>query len=405
MKQAQSSLVETSLVRALQFELPKISNQTEWPVNWGNAQCGTANPVARENHATMWMTCNFAESVFQDLSDFFRMAHAKLHVMVDRISDDQVTVKNAAGEMLLDGFMFAGEYEANVGRYAIFNAKNEAGCELIFNIQSFCQWGYCAFLFHDKIERQIDPEKTLRVVSGYGIDCKQDVSTKFEISIREKVAARCLLGYKDNSKDPSIGPTIEMIAVHKNYRGRGLLEELWFWVKRFIEDNMPLESLNKEASARCIQIKATKLTNTEIELDETGSTVTDKLFFYEWAGFSIRRQIHLLPKATPFQAPIDEEAVLYISLPSKQDIRARAETRFYDCEASEFKKWRRIKGSRHCWACLSIKKGLLRCSRCRLALYCNKTCQKKHFKYHKHWCGKNREQIQDDLAQIRNNST
>lgn len=222
-------------------------------------------------------------------------------------------------------------------------------------------------------------------------------------NIQDAVAARCLLAYKDMSKDPSIGPTIEMIAVHKEYRGRGLLEELWFWVKRFIEDNIALESLNIEASPRSIQIKATKLTNTEIEQDETGLIVTDKNFFYEWAGFSIRRQIDPMPVEARFQTPIDEEAVLYITLPSKQEVKERDETRFHDGETNEFKEWIRIKGSRYCWACLSIGKGLLRCSRCKLAQYCNSTCQKKHFKYHKHWCGKTREQIQDQLTQIRSN--
>ncbi|CAJ1957252.1 unnamed protein product [Cylindrotheca closterium] len=404
MKEARRSLVESSLVRALQIELPNINNKSDWPVDWEHVQCGSANPIARENHGTMWMTCNFAESVFQDLLDFFRMAHEKLQAKVERISDDRVAIKNAAGEVLLKGFMYTGEYEANVGRYAMFEATDEAGCEMIFKISAFCQWGYCAFLFHDTIERQVGQEKILRVTTGFGGDLKQGISTKFDLCICDIVVARCLLAYKDMSKDPSIGPTIEMISVHKEYRGRKFLEELWFWVKRFVKDNFTLESLNNDASARSIQIKATRLTNTEIELDEAGSTVTDKRFFYEWAGFSIRRQIHLFPSTDRFQSAIDAEAVLYIALPSKQDIREKAETRFYEGDSNEFKKWKRVKGSRHCWACLSIRIGLLRCSRCRLAQYCSTACQKKHFKYHKHWCGKTREQVEEDLTQIADNA-
>lgn len=404
MKQARPSLVEKSLARALQFELPKVNNHLDWPVDWEHAQCGNANPIARDNHATMWMTCNFAESVLQDLSDFFRMAHSKLHAKVERISDHRVAIKNDGGEVVLNGCMYTGEDEANVGRYAIFEATDEAGCEMIFKISAFCQWGYCAFLFHDKIERQIEPEKILRVTTGFGSNREHDVSTKFDLFIRDIVVARCLLAYKDKSKDPSIGPTIEMIAVHKEYRGLKLLEELWFWVKRFVGDNFTLESLNNEATARSIQIKATKLTNTEIELDETGSTVTDKRFFYEWAGFSVRRQIHQFPSTDRFEPPIDEEAVLYVVLPSKQDVSERAETRFYEGEANEFKQWKRIKGSRNCWACLSIRMGLLRCSRCKLAQYCNTACQKRHYKDHKHWCGKTREQVQEDLVQLSDNA-
>jgi hypothetical protein len=402
MNEARPSLVENSLVRALQIELPKVNNKSDWPVDWEHVQCGNANPIASENHGTLWMTCNFAESVFQDLLDFFRMAHEKLQANVERVSNDRVAIKNAAGDVLLNGFMYTGEYEANVGRYAVLEATDEAGCEMIFKISAFCQWGYCAFLFHDTIERQVGPEKILRVTTGFGRERKQGISTKFDLCMRDIVVARCLLAYKDMSKDPSIGPTIELIAVHKEYRGLKLLEELWFWVKRFVEDNFTLESLNNEAPARSIQIKATKLTNTEIELDEKGSTVTDKRFFYDWAGFSVRR-IHQFPSTDRFQPAIDEEAVLYIALPSKQDIRERAEKRFYEGDANEFKQWKHVKGSRHCWACLSIRSGLLRCSRCRTAQYCSATCQKKQFKYHKHWCGKTRGQVQEDLAQIWDN--
>lgn len=202
--------------------------------------------------------------------------------------------------------------------------------------------------FFTTTEQQIESEKILRVTTAFGSDKKRDISTKFDLCIRDVVIARCLLACKDMSKDPSIGPTIEMIAVHKEYRGLKLLEELWFWVKRFVGDNFTLESLNNDAPARSIQIKATQLTNTEVDLDETGSTVTDKHFFYEWAGFSIWRQIHIVPlKDRIHHNSFDEEAVLYISLPSKEDVRESAETRFFGGEANEFNQWKRVKGSRH----------------------------------------------------------
>ena len=39
-----------------------------------------------------------------------------------------------------------------------------------------------------------------------------------------------------------------------------------------------------------------------------------------------------------------------------------------------------------CWNCNEAPKKLLRCGRCRLAMYCNKKCQKLHFSAHKQYC-------------------
>lgn len=44
MKELRPSIVEKSLVRALEIELPKLNDKSGWPVDWDHAN---ANPTAR----------------------------------------------------------------------------------------------------------------------------------------------------------------------------------------------------------------------------------------------------------------------------------------------------------------------------------------------------------------------
>jgi hypothetical protein len=397
-----SSSIDNILARAFEFELPKQTD-TEWPYDWEATQCGTPHPTPRDNHATMWMTCNFGDSTFQDISDYFRMAKERLKATVERLPNNKLVVKDVSTNIeLLTGVMHSGRPEANVGRYTIFQASTEAGCELIVKISSFSQWGYSTYIFHDKISRRIDSDKVLTVTSGLGPDRSdsQGLSTQFDLSIGNTVAARCHLSYRDLSSDPSIGPTVEMIAVRRDHRCKGLLPLLWFWVKTFIEDNFTLESLNKDAPVSHAQIKATKLTNMVIEVDERGMAITDKQFLYDWAGFSVRRQIDLTGTSYGVQRPVDEEGILYIPLLTREQVQERAEKRFIGDEAVEYKSWKRVKGARNCKACQRIKSELLRCTKCGQAYYCNVQCQKKDFKQHKCWCGKTRQEVHDELVKI-----
>eukprot|EP00980_Cylindrotheca_fusiformis_P029737 scaffold23803_cov132-Cylindrotheca_fusiformis.AAC.1 len=400
---SRSTSIENVLEQALIFDLPKTTDESEWPFDWEDVQCGTPHPIPRDNHATLWMTCNFSDSTFQDISDFFQMAKERLTATVHRLSESKVVVRNSSGDTLLEGFMHTGHPEANVGRYVMFQASSEAGCELIIKISSFSQWGYRTYVFHDKVLRQIDGNKELIVTTGLGADGSDDkgLSTRLDLRIENDVAARCHLSYRDVSMDPSIGPTVEMIAVHRDYRGRKLLSLLWFWVKTFIEDNFILESLNTDAPAGHLQIKATKLTNNVIEVDDNGDQITHKQFFFDWAGFSVRKQINPGKFWSGVEKrPIDEEGVLYIPLLSQQKVRERAERRFVGDDALDFQNWKRTRGARNCRTCQIVKSGLLRCSRCKKVSYCSVQCQKKDFREHKLWCGKTRQQVTDELARM-----
>jgi hypothetical protein len=399
-----SSTENNEVIRAFEFEMPK-KYETEWP-EWESSQCGEAFPTPRDNHATLWMTCNFRDTVFEDISEFFTMANERLKARIERLHDNKVVVKDATDRILLTGEMYAGQrLEANVGRYVIFQATTEAGCEMIVKMNSFVQWGYTAFIFHDKISRQIDRNKVLTVTSGLLPRLSSDdatLSTRFEVLVNGTVSSYCHLSYRDLSGDPSIGPTVEMIAVHRDFRGQGLLPLLWFWVKTFIEDNFTLESLNNTAPLGHTQIKATKLGNKEIELlDATSKPITDKQFFYDYAGFSVHQHMKLSPSfATCITRPIDEEAVLYIPLLTRQQVKERAEQRFMGDDAVEYAGWTKLNGARSCRYCQNIKNGLLRCTRCEVAFYCDVRCQKKDYKQHKRWCGKSRQEMHEELVKL-----
>lgn len=63
-----------------------------------------------------------------------------------------------------------------------------------------------------------------------------------------------------------MGPTIEMIAVKQSRRGEELAKVLWYWVRRFIEDNFTIECLNNDAPLRHIMVKATQIGTNEVDI-------------------------------------------------------------------------------------------------------------------------------------------
>jgi hypothetical protein len=340
------------------------------------------------------MVCNNKETIFEDIQDFFQMAKVILgNFRLERKGENELEIIDSQKRVILEGSM-QGEQEANVGRYAIFQAKTEEGCELVVKARSLASWGYMAFLFHDQVIREIGKDMKFVVTTGLGPDLNnsEGLSTRFELILNEKnqgevVVARCLLSYRDGSNDPSMGPTIEMMAVRQDFRGRGLLPLLWFWVRTFIEDNFTLECLNNAAPLGHVMIKATQLTNAQVEIKD-GKSITDKTFFYNHAGFSVRKQLGMMATMMGSRRPIDEEAVLYVPLLTIEQLKERSEKRG----------WTDHRGARNCGLCQKIDLGLLRCSRCGDVYYCNRNCQKKDWKHHKEWCGKTPDEVHEELV-------
>jgi hypothetical protein len=400
-----------ALVRAWDMQMPK--EPSEWAYHWNYAECSTACPTPRDNCATLWMTCNNKDSLLEDIQDFFRMAETMLgKIRVTRVGEEGDLQISKGSVDLWTGSMYGqAQPEANVGRYAVFQATTEDGCALMVQACALASWGYMTFLFHDRVVRELDSQTTLVVTAGRGpdLDACKGLATRFELLHKknaddegreeEEVAvARCHLSYRDGSWDPSMGPTIEALAVHRDYRGQGHLPLLWFWVRRFIEDNFTMECLNNKAPLCHVMIKATQLINTEVDIHD-GKSITDKDFLYNHVGFSVREQVGVMSSMMNQKRPMDEEAVLYIPLLTKEQVKERAEQRGIGEEVFN-RDWPNQKGARHCNRCHKIALGLLKCTRCAQVYYCNRSCQKKDWKKHKLWCGKTRSEVHEELVDL-----
>ena len=227
------------------------------------------------------------------------------------------------------------------------------------------------------------------------------LATRFTIldTNAKKEIARCHLSYRDGSSDPSVGPTIDMIAVHKDYRGKGYLPLLWAHVKKYIKENFTLECMATISEPEHVMIKVQYLTNVIVDhrINSKGNIVkvTDKEFFYQYAGFSVRKLTNIKSKIFyekhPCRRPKDEEAVLFIPLLSVEDLQKSSSSILLP---HHHMKWKLNLGSVACHTCGKVDADQLRCSGCELVYYCSKKCQKSDWK-HKHniWCGKIRDEL------------
>lgn len=189
-----------------------------------------------------------------------------------------------------------------------------------------------------------------------------------------------------------------MIAVHKEYRGQNYLPILYYWVRSFIQDNFNVECFNTDAPLGHTMIKATQLTNTVVDTFENRD-ITDKEFFYDYAGFSVRVQKGVPALLFATLRPVDEEAVLYIPLLPKQEQQQNGERTYLGPNNIH---WEVNIGARVCDNCGKIpppQSGSKRCQRCLKVHYCDRTCQKADWKRHKQWCGKTKQEFHQLLVQ------
>jgi hypothetical protein len=397
---------------------------TGWPYNWNYAECSTSQPTARSDqghcYATMFLICNHTEHPLDDFVEFcehlsrhgpLKAAEKQILVVVDDDDDDDedddyddgatkdisVTSKQSGAVLLRGWINLRKSPDPNVGGYAELQAITEKGMFLMRVMEASTPHGYCSIIDHDRVEIDLGDGRMLVKVSGFSPDDSStdesrnnDLATRLTIRENGTDVARCHISYRDASRDPSMGPTIEMMAVHQDYRDKNLLPVLWYWVRCFIEENCTLECMNNETNPNNVMVKATCLINAEIER-KNEAPVTDKDFFYDCAGFSVRRQKGCM--AALSTRPKDEEAVLFIPLLSKKQIRERTEYKgFNNIE------WPSTKGARCCYHCDKVRIGHLRCANCKVASYCKKSCQKQDWERHKKWCGKTKDQVHDVLV-------
>jgi hypothetical protein len=360
------------------------------------------------------MTANMTDDgPVNDLKTFFRTAmDFKLLESGNEDRYQKLTViRKRTNETVLTGQIDLHIHDPNVGYYAVFWSTTSEGLMLMHQIHGSIRpqgnagltTGFTAIIEHKREERKIADSYSLVVVSGDAPDGEHSLATRFTLyegdEITEEVG-RCHLTYRDGSYDPSMGPTIEALAIKQSYRGKGLSKLLWFWVRCFIEENVTIECLNNDAPLRHTMVKVTQLCNTEVDISGDGKSISDKDFFYNYCGFSVRAQKGVMASMMSSRRPLDEEAVLYIPLLEQKELRRRKKANYVHkhCPTPGDASFRLKMGARCCDACNRIAKGHSRCSRCGDAYYCDERCQTKHWKRHKKWCNKTQDQIRDQLA-------
>lgn len=410
------------LIQAWQFKYPGDPDAWDgWAYNWDYAECSTCEPTAREGNATAYVTVNHTDDPVKDLRDFIRAFNAtwlngrpKLKLEMRPYDADEgrrkFTLTQQKDVVLTGDVSPNGDSslaDPNVGFYAIIQSKSMAGTALLFELQRSAKYGYICAMEQAKIAMDIGQGRQLVAITGYGPGDAQHIhetdkglATRFFLYDNGTEVARCHLSYRDGSWDPSIGPTIEMIAVHKDHRGKGYLPLLWYWVKCFIQENFALECLNTDCPPGHIMIKATQLTNAVV--DTYGSNgegpITDKDFFYDYAGFSVRVQKGMGAFMSA-RRPRDEEAVLYIPLLTMAQLQQRGKTPPSQQAPSDVQAWKLNRGACSCEACRRIAVQMVRCGRCKLVYYCGRECQKRDWKQHKVWCGKTKDELHEILVE------
>uniref|UniRef100_A0A7S4T530 MYND-type domain-containing protein n=1 Tax=Ditylum brightwellii TaxID=49249 RepID=A0A7S4T530_9STRA len=410
-----------------------VDEPSEWAFNWDYGECGTSRPTPREHHASMWMTMNVDDpirattSLFQQHGMRFGI---ELHVQNPTEDTDgnyilKVTSKRTR-RVLMKGEMQEPDEggplnDPNVGHFCYFTCHTEAGFEMMKCIAENTSHGFCALVPHQEVEMMNDGGYRIVAVTGEGPDdhnenngdnensndsddgCGErgDIATRFTLFDGEEEVARCHMTYRDGSYDPSMGPTIEMIAVKQSRRGEGLAKVLWHHVLRFIETHFALECLNNDAPIGTIMVKAAQITLPEVEMrmtkrDKSLVPLGYKHLLYDYFGFSVREQKGVGAYMFASRRPKDEEAVLYIPLLSKEQLAKKRLTDKRNAPKPGDPFLRSKMGKRSCMYCSKVGMDLMRCAGCEVAVYCNSRCQKLDWKHrHKKWCNKTREELKE----------
>jgi hypothetical protein len=384
-----------------------------WAFNWDHGECSTAQPTPRDSHATLFLITNHTDNPINDFTDFVAQLN-RFGKLEEEKQLDVVTGPDHGGRtrtvalnckrdkhVVLRGTVTENRLgenlgDPNVGFYAQLESTTQEGMIALRILEACSVHGYACIIDHDQAELDLGDGRTLVKVSGLASDDSHEnneLATRFAIVENDQEIARCLLAYRDGSYDPSIGPTIAMMAVHKHHRGKNLLALLWYWVRVFIEENCTLECMSNDTSPGNVMIKATQLTNAIVET-KNGKPVTDKDFCFDSAGFSVREQKGLMGTLMSNRHSKDEEAVLFIPLLSRETIRERTEYK-----GAKNIKWPNNQGARCCDHCSKVWIGHQRCSRCQLAAYCTRDCQRKDWRRHKKWCGKTKKEVHDILVE------
>jgi len=409
------------LVYDYQFHV--VDEPSEWAFNWEYTECGTPTPTPRENRATMWMVQNVSDPVWNVERLFKKLGkgkHCPVKLEVESDSSSEVggvpsyrlTVRHKkTNDVVMDGRMSIPTPDTpdpNVGTYSIFRTKTKFGLTVFRTIWDTTVHGTVAFVEHKKFEIKLDGDYHVTIVTGDGPEDETEdferLSTRFTLFYMDEEVARCHMSYRDGSYDPSIGPTIEMIAVKQSHRGKGLANVLWHWVLYYINNNFTLECANNDVRPGHVMIKATQIMTQEVERRERKRTgglwpVGFKEYLFDYCGFSVRIQKGLMSHMFGSRRPKDEEGVLYVPLLQKHKIPTKMALEKKACPKPGVTIMRSKCGTRACLWCGKTGLSLVRCTRCETSFYCNAQCQKNDWTRHKKWCGKTRKQVRKKLIE------
>jgi hypothetical protein len=382
----------------------------EWTFNWDYAEGGTSNPTPRDHYATCWVVTHEDIPIAAMKRFFIQEAPktSKLKLQRDQEGDYQLTlIDKQTKAILMTGSMRdrgTDDEDPNVGNYAMFQSNTERGTSLVNALVQGAQiHGMLAFIPHNRIERRLDDGYRVVSITGQGGPDEDNepkgLATRFTLFHENEEVARCHMTYTDCTWDPSMGPTIEMIAVKQSRRGEGLSIVLWYWVRRFIEDHFTIECLHTDAPLKHVMIKATQMGQNEIDIrmgnDGSMHPMGFKQFIYDYCAFSVREQKGAAASLFRCRRPKDEEAVLYIPLLEKDGSSRHRNAPPKPGNAILHRKC----GKRMCHWCSTVQKKVFLCARCSVASYCKKECQTNDWKRHKQWCNKTSEQVREKLIE------
>lgn len=353
------------LVTAFEFQLGPAENG-----NWSGydfdhyySECGTAHPTPRQHYATFIV--QYSEEQEEE--------------------DTPITIANLTG-------MVYNQQDSNTS-FGVFHATNEEEYEtalLLLLPDTLFR------MTHEKIvNKLLEHDLTISIVTGFGPQLKFNVlqerlSTRIELILQKSVVvAKCHISYRDDQWDPWIGPCIEAMSVHKEYRGKGYLHILWKQVIQYIR-NIYNDDSDQQPQ---ITIKVIHLLGSEIEVSqeqEEQQSIRDKDFYFDHLGFSVLPR-GLLTGVMNFLRPMDDQGILLL---------LRKDDNHDDTNECCWTINNQKKGARNCQNCKRISKESFPCSGpCQgRVYYCRTSCQEADSKQHTRWCGLTREQVHEELV-------
>ena len=439
------------------------SEEQRWPFDKGRVEAGAQIPLPEGGYGTFFLTFggSFVDKVeeeeewdlteslkriladkknresapdpMQELEEYIAEMNATVEFTGGRIqlkaqANEEESQRHEisiwqSGRRMLTGFvtrLHGDTLDAYAGNYAVFQAIEEDGLWLMVQLQRGTSPKDGCFLMHDMIRRDLGNNLRIQILAGSDPDCRDQVdmvATRISIVDKElddrmgeedwegsdsdqyEALAECHFTYQESGFDAAFGPTIQFIAVRSDQRNKGLLPLLWYHVKQYILEYFHLECRNQKIDPEGhLKIKAVNLTTFEIE-QRDGVSITEKDFFLDYAGFSVR-EMGAMKKVMNSVEPWDMRAELLVPLLPEDHGTTILDDREDPHRSHEpvVIPWQVSKGKRWCVHCNKIAPNLQKCSICRSVYYCSKECQTANWKSrHKAWCKKTRAQVRTKL--------